>query len=142
MSHLRTGAANRNLIVGMVAVVLLAAAGWLLFGNKGPAEPTVDEGRKTAEAFLSLLERGKAAEAWETTTAEFKSALGRERFVSQAAKSPILKKPLQFASTQAVNVSDAPRTEFVYQPADGAGGMVRLLIAQEGGAWKVERAAF
>ena len=141
MLPLRTAAANRNLLVGLIAVVLLAAAAWLLFWNKGPAEPTVDEGRKIAEEFLSLLERGEAAKAWDSTTAEFKSALGRERFVSQAAQAPILKKPLQFASTQAVNVSDAPRIEFVYQPSDGA-GMVRLLVAQEAGAWKIDRATF
>jgi hypothetical protein len=108
------------------------------FWTKVPSQPTVDEGRAAVEAFLARVREGKPGEAWDQSTAEFKSIAGRESFVRLAQKSPILKEPLNFNSVQNVSVQEHPRSEFIYQ-SKKSGGSARVLIGYEQGEWKVDR---
>ena len=94
-------------------------------------------GRGVGEEFLDLVRAGKAGEAWDASTAEFKSIEGRESFMRTAAKAPMLKKPLHFTSTQEVHGPGQPRTEYIFQSPDSK--TVRVLVGYEGGAWKVDR---
>ena len=93
-------------------------------------------GRAVAESFLEKVRIGKAGEAWDTATAEFKSIEGRESFMRKAKSLPILKAPLQFNSSQQVTIHDEPRTEFLFQSPDAK--MVRILVAFDRGDWKVD----
>lgn len=136
--HRRSG---KTLVIILLVLVILAAAGWTARGwFSGPGAPP-GGGRDIAEPFLSQLRDGQASAAWDSTTAEFKSAMGRETFLGYVKKNPVLKQPSEFISVQQVSVNDLPRTECVYRvPSPEKGkGTVRVLLASEQGKWKVER---
>lgn len=104
---------------------------------QGPAIPDETAGRKIAEQFLTQIREGKAGEAWDSTTAEFKSANGKERFLRELKQNPSAKQPSEFASMQDVEVLGRPQKEFVYRTDKGKA--FRLLLAHENGVWKVDR---
>jgi hypothetical protein len=132
---------GRTLLAVLVGVfVLLAVVVFWVWRRPAPTQPDVDQGRAVAQKFLDLIRNGQPQQAWESTTAEFKSAEGRESFLRYVKKHAVLTKPLAFASVQTVNVQDSPRAEYVYRPADGKGA-VRLLVANELGTWHVDRIA-
>lgn len=106
-----------------------------------PTQPTVDEGRAVVEAFLVNVRDGKAGEAWEAASTEFKSIEGRESFMRKAKATAILKEPLRFGSTQDVKVQETPRTDFLYT-SPTSGKAVRVLVGYEAGEWKVDRLTF
>jgi hypothetical protein len=121
-------------------VIALAIGGYFLITAwmKPPTQPDPEEGRAVVEAFLSGVRDGKAGEAWDATTVEFKSIEGRESFIRKAKSTVLLKESLLFNSTQSVKVQDSPRTEFLFQ-SPASGKTVRVLVGYEGGAWKVDR---
>jgi hypothetical protein len=131
------GAVSRALLVALVVVLAAGLAMGLQYWMKPPTQPETDVGQKAVEDFLGLVRSGKAGEAWDASTAEFKSIEGRESFSRTAAKAPLLNEPLHFTSTQTVTVQDQPRTEFLFQGEKG--GTVRVLVGYEGGVWKVDR---
>ena len=139
--HAPINRSGRTLVAVLVGVfVLLAVVVFWAWRRPAPTQPDVDQGRAVAEKFLDLVLRGQPQQAWESTTAEFKSAEGRESFLRYVQKYPVLSKPLSFASVQTVSVENSPRAEYVYRPADNKGA-VRLLVANERGTWRVDRIA-
>jgi hypothetical protein len=130
---------TRLVIIAVLAV--LAGAGFLLYGYFTGSEIQPESGQAIAEPFLEEVRSGKADAAWEATTAEFKSNLGRENFLKYVDTHPLLKEPLEFYSLQTVSINDVPRTECVFgkQGAPGSGAKVRVILATEDGELKVER---
>lgn len=127
---------SRLLVLAPLLVVLAAAAGW--YWLRPSTQPGLDEGRSVAESFLEAIRAGTPEAAWESTTAEFKSASGRESFVSQVRALPALREHLEFISAQTVTVQNEPRTEYLFrEPKTGA--TVRIVIGKEAGQWKVDR---
>lgn len=106
-----------------------------------PTKPSVDEGRASADSFLTLVREGKAGEAWDAATTEFKSIEGRESFMRKAKSTAILSEPLKFGSVQNAMVHNSPRSEFLYTSPEN-GGTVRVLIGYEQGTWKVDRLTY
>ena len=137
-----TASARRGkttLIVLLTVFVLLAIAVFWMW-RKAPTQPDLDEGRSVAETFLTLVRSGKSQQAWESTTAEFKSAEGRESFLRYVKDHPVLTKPLTFVSVQTVSVQGSPRAEYLYR-AHEVGKIVRLLAGNEAGTWRIDRIA-
>ena len=124
-------------VLGALAVV--AAVWWIAF--RGPSKPSVDEGRQATAAFLGDLKSGRAAEAWQSTTSDFKSMQGKETFTKLVKSKPLLKGDFEFISTQTVEVGDSPREEYVYRAKDPAAknATVRLLLDHQDGTWRVDR---
>ena len=122
-----------------LALMAIAVGGFFIFRhfNSHSTVADVDVARTTAEAFLSKMRTGKAGEAWDTATAEFKSIEGRESFVQKAKATPILTSALQFNSSQSVTIQNVPRTELLFQSPNAK--IVRVLIGFERGEWKVDR---
>jgi len=110
-------AVNWRLISLVIAFVVLGVlVAWMWRG--AATQPDLDEGRAVAEKFLELTRTGKPAQAWQSTTAEFKSAEGRESFLKYVEDNPVLGKPLSFVSVQTVMLQDSPRAEYVYRSDD------------------------
>lgn len=131
----RSGRAQLIVLVAIL-VVLAAAAGWYFL--RPATEPDTEEGRAVAQAFLDQVRGGKAGEAWDSTTAEYKSAEGRESFLRSSKAAPVLQEPADFISAQQVTIQDQPRTEYLFRnPKSGA--TVRIVIGNEAGTWKVDR---
>jgi len=111
-----------------------------------PTVPEADEGRAVTDRFVELVCTGKAAQAWDDTSAEFKSAEGRESFV-RSMKKPWLAKPPAFETVETIDRPNGSRAEYVYRSAD-AQHVMRLLIAPTGSggtagstgpAWCIDR---
>jgi len=123
-----------------VALMILAAVACRAWMRPAP-NPSIDEGRAVADAFLSGLRGGKPSGIWATTTSEFKSAEGRERFSARLKKNAWLSEPMVFSSAQQVNVNGTERLEFVFT-SEKSGKPVRLLVGRDQGEWKVDRLSF
>ena len=130
----RAGSSRLILLIAILMVVSIAAF-WLW--KQFPAQQTVEEGQEVAEEFLASLKDGKVDEVWESTTAEFKSAQGKESFVRKVKPIKFLKEPLDFVSVQTVLIGDQSRREFLYRAEKG--GTVRIVVGHESGVWKVDR---
>lgn len=130
-------AGRTQLIVLLVVCVVLAIVVFWMW-RKRPVQPDFDAGRAVADEFLELVRSGKSEQAWESTTAEFKSAEGRESFLQYVEEHPRLTRPLSFVSVQTVTVQNSPRAEYVYR-AEDAKTTVRLLAGNEQGAWRIDR---
>ena len=67
-------------------------------GNK-TAEGNSNE-KIISDSFLKLIASGKTEEAWNSTSAEFKSYMGKEQFQSTVAANPFLKKEVTFEKAE------------------------------------------
>lgn len=117
-----------------VLIVVVVAAVWLW--TRPASQPNVDAGRTIAETFLTQLREGEAANAWESATAEFKSAQGKEAFVRKVQPLKFLKEPLSFVSVQSVSIGNRPRTEYLFRGPSGES--VRIILGNENRQWKVD----
>jgi hypothetical protein len=133
----RLGAVSRPLLIALAVVLAAGAVVGVRKLMEAPTHPALDVGRGVVEEFLKKIRDGHAGEAWDATTAEFKSFEGRESFMRSSAKAPILKEELHFTSTQQVMMKDQDRTEYLYQSPESK--TVRVLVGYDGGAWKVDR---
>lgn len=131
---------GKNRLFALSAILVLLG-GVLFWVFSTPAtHPSPDAGQKVTDAFLKAIQSGQSADAWESTTAEFKSAQGRESFLAFVKRNSFLTKPLEFTSSQLVDVQDQQRSEFVYRVPENK-TTVRLVIGRESGIWKVDRIA-
>lgn len=128
---------GRSKLIVLVAILLVAAAGAAWVWTRPSSQPSVDVGRAIAEKFLSDLQQGHPAEAWQSTTAEFKSAEGKESFLADVKPLKFLKEPLEFVSVQTVQVGDQSRPEYIYRAKTGE--TVRIVLGREDNQWKVDR---
>lgn len=67
-------------------------------GNKAPEG---DSNEKTiSDSFLKLVTAGKTEDAWNSTSAEFKSYMGKAQFQSTVSANPFLKKEVTFEKAE------------------------------------------
>jgi hypothetical protein len=119
------------LLLGALAACLLASCG-------GTTTPPSD-GREIADPFLELVRGGKLDDAWQSTTAEFKSFKGKEEFRKFVAQHAVLKGPLEFTGHEIIETYGLKRNQCAYRPSDAKSPVkIRVLLAQEQDQWKVE----
>lgn len=133
--HSRRGGRALLIVLASILVVGLCGAIWL--ATRPKTQPGADEGRQVAELFLKTLGEGRPDLAWNSSTAEFKSAQGLESFVKEVKNEKYLTQPMQFVSMQVVMVQEQPRSEYLFRSPQGS--EVRLVLGKENGAWKVDR---
>ena len=107
-------------------------------GTSPPADQAV--GRRVADAFLSQLRAGKTDEAWQSTSAEFKSDEGRESFARDVKAKPYLREPLAFISYEVGELNGLTRGQCIYESAESkkAPKRIRIVVAQDAGEWRVD----
>src|SRR3954447_18738370 len=129
----RTGLAER----GRIALVVLALA---FIGGPGCSRtaPEADAGREIASAFLDEIRQGRVDAAWAGTTAEFKSMLGLEGLRAFVRKNRALREPAEFVTFAPVERNGLSLAEYSFRTAK-AKKPVKVILALEDGAWKVER---
>jgi len=126
-----------------VAVLWAISALPIFAAGCGRAAPPDDqEARAVVEKFLEQVRTGQVDAAWESTTADFKSDEGRDAFRRFVKSRPVLSKPLEFAELKQVEVHGLTRWEAELRPAADPKtppAVVKTMIAEEAGVWKVER---
>lgn len=124
----------QNVLLAAFSLAALALAGWFFIGPTSGV--SAQEGQQTAEAFLDLIRQGNPSEAWDSTTAEFKSAEGRESFLRSLNTVQHVKEPVRFVSMQSVEANGLEKTEFLFQTESGKS--IRIITGMEDGRGKVE----
>lgn len=125
------------LIVG--ALLVLASILYFVFVGKSEPVAPPTAGKEIAEPFLNQVRAGEIDKAWEGTTAEFKSIMGREFFREFVRDHPVFQQPLEFAELKPIVTQGLTRTECTFrQPGAPAAKPVIVLLAKENDAWKVE----
>lgn len=129
-------ASLRSLLWPLMAGLLLLSAvvGCSLSGESEVV--TEEQGRPVAEKFLELIRGGKAEDAWDSTTAEFKSAEGRESFIRSLKGRKFLSESLTFDSVQTADMNGTKRNEFRFNSKDGH--TVTVIVGPENDEWKVD----
>lgn len=128
------------IVAGVLAVAAFAA--FLILRTGSEPAPREDEGRPIADLFLANIREGKTDEAWESTTADYKSDQGRDAFHSFIAARPGLKQPADFVRFEEVSVNELTRSKYTYRlqtPLPSGSSEVGVLIANDNGVWKVEQ---
>lgn len=74
--------------------LLILITNFLACGDKKPQGDGME--KPIADAFLKLINNGKTEEAWDSTSVEFKSYMGKAQFQSTVTMNPFLKKALTF----------------------------------------------
>lgn len=125
----------------MRAISTALAAVVMLMGLAGCGKPAFssDIGRDIASRFLTEVREGKVDAAWSGTTAEFKSALGRDAFRQFVRSKKALKSAAEFQQCQESTANGLKFQECTFRAAGG--GTIRVTLASEAGQWKVERLA-
>lgn len=78
--------------------LLILMTNFLACGDKKPQGDGME--KPIADAFLKLINNGKTEEAWDSTSVEFKSYMGKAQFQSTVTMNPFLKKALTFDKTE------------------------------------------
>lgn len=78
--------------------LLILITNFLACGDKKPQGDGME--KPIADAFLKLINNGKTEEAWDSTSVEFKSYMGKAQFQSTVTMNPFLKKTLTFDKTE------------------------------------------
>ncbi len=128
---------------GRIALVVVALAS---AGGSGCSQsaPEADAGRAIASAFLDEIRQGRVDAAWDGTTAEFKSRLGLEGLRGLVRKNRALREPAEFVAFAPVERDGLKLAEYSFRTAKGKGKksakevLVKVILAREDGAWKVE----
>ncbi len=116
----------------------LLASSFFWTGCGGGSVPAPDASRDIAAKFLDEIRAGRAEAAWDGTSTEFKSMLGRDGFVAYVRKHPVLKEPVEFVSFNSAERNGVPVGDCAFRTASKK-SPVKVLVAQENGTWKVER---
>lgn len=123
----------------IAAWAVVFAGAMLLPGCGGPSAPPEAEGKSVAEPFLTAIREDRLDAAWDSTTAEFKSDMGRETFHRFAKSHPVLHEPLTYVGYQADQTNGIERGACDYQSVAPPSAKIRILVARENKVWKVER---
>ncbi len=104
-----------KLIIGsvMALLLLLGVVAWLIRPASTP-QPGA-EGKEIALAFLEQVRQGKTADAWNDSSAEFKSYMGKDTLRDLAKKTPALREKLDFVSMETTRVNGLDRKIFAFR---------------------------
>lgn len=126
-----------GLRLGSAAWIALVSVSCLLSGCGSGPQP--DEAEVIAEGFLAQISAGNVDEAWEATSSEFKSFMGRDRLRNFVRGAPSLKQPVTLVRCQPKALETGLELiECVYSPEKGD-KTIRILLDSQQGKWVVER---
>jgi hypothetical protein len=132
----------RLAVIAAIAAVALAVLG--SFGYRWMKQPpqAKEDYAPVADEFLEKIRAGNVGEAWQSTTAEFKSATGKDRFSAFVKSHPALSAPAERTSFQNVTANGLTVGEYTYRatpPKPTGKTTIRVWIAQDNGRWRVDR---
>lgn len=126
----------RPILGGCLGFIVLIGLGlWWMAPGVTP-QPDI-EGKEVALAFLELIRQGKSADAWQGSSAEFKSFMGRQALFALAKKTPGLREKPEFVSMEKAKVNGLDRSIFNFRTPK-AMKKIQVTLALEQGTFRVE----
>lgn len=116
----------------MIFLIVLGGCG------SSPSLPD-DNGQAIAESFLTRIRSGQMDEAWQNTTPEFKSLMGRESFRDFVRKRPFFKETPKFQGSKPLENQALKLVECQFSVDRPKAGPIRVVLAPSGSTWQVER---
>lgn len=126
----------------VVGLLLAAVLGLLIAWGGGETAPTEDQGLEVAGQFLEQIRTGNLDAAWESTTSDFKSDLGRDAFRGLVAARPSLQAPAEYVGSEEVAVHGLTRWRYNFRlasPLPSGSSDVGVLITRDADVWRVEQ---
>jgi hypothetical protein len=135
---------GRLVWVALGVTVLAAAvlASWLVLRRQAATQAPPDEVQAAAAKFLDQVREGQVEQAWNDTTAEFKSMLGLDGFRQLVRTHPDLKQKAEFQGLEMITRNEIPLASCRFQVQDVKRKKtteLKVIFAREQGVWKVER---
>jgi hypothetical protein len=106
--------------------------------SRSPSLPA-DQGQSIAEAFLNEIKSGKVDNAWQETTPEFKSLMGKEAFRDYVKRRPALKSEIKFESSKANQNTKMKLVEFQFRAEKPKPSKITIMLSPSESSWRVER---
>jgi hypothetical protein len=123
-------------------MLLAAVLGLLIVWWGGETSPTEYQGREVAGQFMEQIRTGNLDAAWESTTSDFKSDLGRDAFRGFVAARPSLQGAAEYAGSEEVVVHGLTRWRYNFRlasPLPSGSSDVGVLITRDADVWRVEQ---
>lgn len=136
------GRRARTLTVVVCVLLLAAVLGLLFVWWAGETAPTEDQGRQVAGQFMEQIRTGDLDAAWESTTSDFKSDLGRDAFRGFVAARPPLREAAEYVGSEEVSVHGLTRWRYNFRlasPLPSGSSDVGVLITRDSDVWRVEQ---
>lgn len=130
--------AGRAKILAVLVLVVIGVAAWFVAGWLRDTEVPADVADQTASLFLEDIRNDRLDAAWNGTTAEFKSFMGKDRLRQFVDTHSALQDPAEFLQFQMVSINGIALAECTFRPSKSL-STIRVLLADEDGEWKVER---
>jgi hypothetical protein len=129
---------NVRIVILVAVAVVVVVAGVILFRRSSEAA-SLEQAQSAAVRFLEELQSGQIDAAWEGTTAEFKSFIGRDRLRRMVDETPELQEPCELLECREADVEQLTLLECLFRSTVTSETTVRVLLGNERGEWKVER---
>lgn len=139
MSRDPTGKSSTPILIGgsiVVLFILFATVSFWFFSSAPIAQPGT-EGQGLGEKFLEHVRLNQMDAAWEMTSPEFRSFMGRESFQKMVRSHPELREKPQFQERKPTKINGLDRVEFSYS-FPKSGKKIRLVMAPDQGQFKIE----
>ena len=142
LSRRRRRGSTRTAVVAALALVTVGLLGYFTYRWSSQPPKAKEDYAHVADEFLEKVRSGKVGDAWQSTTAEFKSATGEGRFKAFVKANPALSAPAERTAFQNVTANGLTLGEYTYRaspkkPTDQS--TIRVWIAREHGEWRVDR---
>lgn len=121
---------------GIYLTILIMA---LMGGCNSAPELPAEQGQSIAESFLKDIRSGKVDTAWQGTTPEFKSLMGRESFRDYVKRRPALKSELKLENAKAIKNNSMNLMEFQFIAERPKPSKITVMLSSSENSWRVER---
>ena len=101
-----------------------------------PPPPPADADRAAAGVFLKHIQDGKVDVAWNGTSAEFKSFMGKADFQKYVKEHPQLRQPTEPGDVTTTN-DTIPLAHCKYRATAAKPATITVTLGREGDQWKV-----
>lgn len=128
---------RRPVVIVPVLLTLVGVGVWFVFFRDRVPNLSSEGAKDMAERFLTEVRTGRVDAAWETTSSDFKSMYGRDRFRGYVRSKPMLKSTAEFEKCEFKSEGPLRLAECTFRL--GGKSTITIVLHPDQGNWKVGR---